>query len=248
MERPPLNEVEFSVLLWGNLMKGLRQLFAKIIASNPDCPKNVVIGSLHWKRLVSPTEVDDSKQQHSGEGNSKRAFTLYAFTDDMELFELVTMSGKTAGPENTGRTTDDSEYDSSEHTHIKCDGIKRDIIKLDGIKREDIKLDGIKHTSIKSHGVNSLQYSKPDVLAFVQAVNDENPIHRTAHPIVPGCLLLEGIIHRLQEQNQNPTDIYMRFKLPVYGGDVVELVEESKGRYKLHGLVQGRTVFVVKWQ
>ena len=213
MERPPLNEVKFSISPWGTLMKGLRQLFTKIIASNPDCPKNVVIGSLHWKRSVSPTDVDNSKQQHGGEGNSKRAFTLYASTDDMELVELVTMSGKIAGPEDTGKLTDDNNQDRN-----------------------------------KESGVNSLQYSESDVLTFVQAVNDENPIHHTAHPIVPGCLLLEGIIHQLQEQNQNPTDIYMRFKLPVYGNDVVELVEEPKGRYNLHGLVQGQTVFVVKWQ
>lgn len=234
-------------------MKELRQLFTKIIALNPDCPKNVVIGSLHWKQSASPTKVDKSEQQSSGEGNSKRAFTLYASTDNMELVELVTMSAKIAGPENTGpentgRPTDDSEYDSSEHTHIKCDGIKHDVIKLDGIKREDVKLDGIKHTRIKSHGVNSLQYSESDVLEFVQTVNDENPIHRTAHPIVPGCLLLEGVMAWIEAQNQNPKDIYMRFKLPVYGDDVVELVEEPKGRYNLHGRVQGQTVFVVKWQ
>ena len=94
---------------------------------------------------------------------------------------------------------------------------------------------------------NGLQYNASQILQFVRSVNDENPIHRTTHPIVPGCLLLEGLMEWLHGRNHMPTDIYMRFKLPVYADEVVELVEQPTGRYNLHGLVQGRTVFMVKW-
>lgn len=233
-------------------MKGLRQLFTKIIEENPYCPKNVVIGSLHWKRLEASAEVDNSKQ-HAGEGNSKRleevgskrTFTLYAATDDMELVELVTMNNQvstTVEVMNKRKSVETAMIQSDGTTE---DGEPREVEHNNTSK--NISQNTSKNGRVKTQGVNSLLYSGSDVLDFVCAVNDENPIHRIAHPIVPGCLLLEGVKAWLEAQNQNPTDIYMRFKLPVYGDDVVELVEEPKGRYNLHGLVRGRTVFVVKW-
>lgn len=221
-------------------MKGLRQLFTKIIEENPYCPKNVVIGSLHWKRLEASAEVDNSKQ-YAGEGNFKRAFTLYAATDDMELVELVTTNNQVSP---TAEVMKNGE--SIETSRVQRDGANEDNKPHEAVNNNAGK-DSTKNDRLKPHRANSLQYSQSDVLDFVLAVNDKNPIHRTAHPIVPGCLLLEGVMAWLEVQNQNPADIYMRFKCPVYGDDVVELVEEPKGRYNLHGLVRGRTVFVVKW-
>lgn len=236
-------QVYMAYIIAGGFMTELRQLFTKIIASYPDCPKNVVIGSLHWKRLASMTNIGkeaaiaqtfedrdarDAQRatQNFGEGNSKRAFTLQAVEHGMELVELVTPVHKASKfmPDAIAKVSEPVPDATTKVSEFVPDA-----------------------TTKVSETTDGLQYSASQILQFVRSVNDENPIHRTNHPIVPGCLLLEGLLEWLHSRHQNPTDIYMRFKLPVYADEVVELVEQPTGRYNLHGLVQGCTVFMVKW-
>lgn len=42
-------------------------------------------------------------------------------------------------------------------------------------------------------------FTQPDILRFVDAVGDTNSIHRTAHAVVPGLLMVEWMLGNLQE-------------------------------------------------
>ena len=82
-------------------------------------------------------------------------------------------------------------------------------------------------------------FTRQEVLDFVEAVGDTNPIHRTEQPVVPGLLLLETIKAGLPE---NLDVLELSFRNAVFSGDPLELVVEGN---QLE--VKGRCVFVTGW-
>ena len=80
-------------------------------------------------------------------------------------------------------------------------------------------------------------FSHLDILRFVEAVGDTNPIHRKNHAVVPGLLMVKWMLENLFEHGDfektkecKELKCQFRFKKPVFAGDKlhVELPMEHK--------------------
>lgn len=90
-----------------------------------------------------------------------------------------------------------------------------------------------------SHGETWRAFSRDEILAFVEAVGDENSLHRQAVPIVPGLLLLSAILDRFPEIRS----LEMRFFHPLYAGEAVTLFPVEKG---MLGMADGEEKFLCR--
>jgi len=66
-------------------------------------------------------------------------------------------------------------------------------------------------------------FTAAEIAAFVRTAGDDNPIHGTAQPVVPGLLILQW----LQAELPTAAGISIRFLQPLYGGDAVSLYKMS---------------------
>ena len=89
------------------------------------------------------------------------------------------------------------------------------------------------------HGETWRAFSREEILAFVEAVGDENSLHRQAVPIVPGLLLLSAILDRFPEIRS----LEMRFFHPLYAGEAVTLFPVEKG---MLGMADGEEIFLCR--
>lgn len=69
-------------------------------------------------------------------------------------------------------------------------------------------------------------FSKEEILKFVVDVNDENPIHRTEQPLVPGCLLVESWV-RDKVPSENEMSLSFRFHGGVYSDECTYIIEAN---------------------
>lgn len=69
-------------------------------------------------------------------------------------------------------------------------------------------------------------FSAEEILEFVNATNDENPIHRTEHPLVPGCLLVESWI-RDKVRGNSDVSLSFRFYGGVYSNESTYIIEDD---------------------
>lgn len=79
-------------------------------------------------------------------------------------------------------------------------------------------------------------FSREDVLEYVNAVRDPNPIHRGDIPIVPGMCLMEAIKNSLPA---GATELSLAFRNTVFAGEEL-MLETAGGEIKL----SGREVFI----
>ena len=64
-----------------------------------------------------------------------------------------------------------------------------------------------------------MAFTTADVRAFVQAVDDTNPLHEGERPLVPGLLIMETVLKRLDDCKK----LSMKFTMPVFAGQKVEM-------------------------
>ena len=67
-------------------------------------------------------------------------------------------------------------------------------------------------------------FTAAEILSFVDAVYDKQPIHRTAEPVVPGLLILWKIWQEFATSH-----VTIQFHSPVYAGQPVSLLETDAG-------------------
>ena len=60
-------------------------------------------------------------------------------------------------------------------------------------------------------GEKTFSFTHSDILRFVDAVGDTNSIHRTAHAVVPGLLMVERMLDRwMKKQPETETDVELQ--------------------------------------
>ena len=66
-------------------------------------------------------------------------------------------------------------------------------------------------------------FSPQEIIDFVDSVGDQNEIHRSACPVVPGLFLLQQIAAELSLANQ----LELRFLQPLYAGQMVSIHKDK---------------------
>lgn len=100
-------------------------------------------------------------------------------------------------------------------------------LELHVVKPEAQEIDTSRQAGIEENsdiGVGkTISFTHPDILRFVDAVGDTNSIHRTAHAVVPGLLMVEWMLGNLLEkgnltETQDATKLKCRFRFekPVF--------------------------------
>jgi hypothetical protein len=87
-------------------------------------------------------------------------------------------------------------------------------------------------------------FTKEEILDFVNDVNDENPIHRTDHPVVPGCLTVK-LLH--DGPCRGMSSIHVRFHEPCFAGEEVYLAPGAKDN-TLNGMTKDRLLFTAAYK
>lgn len=105
-------------------------------------------------------------------------------------------------------------------------------------------------------------FSKSEILSFVSATGDFNPIHQGEHPVVPGLLIMEKLIleKTIMEKLNLQTDIghigifdlmhsfIIRFRTPLYADEPVRLVShKASGRMDGYRGSDGVELFSCKY-
>lgn len=75
--------------------------------------------------------------------------------------------------------------------------------------------------------VGAMSFTRAEIKDFIDETGDRNPIHRTACPVVPGLLIL----HRFLSLRSAVTALQMRFYVPVYAGDRIDLMRHASMVY-----------------
>ena len=85
-------------------------------------------------------------------------------------------------------------------------------------------------------------FSKSQILSFVSATGDFNPIHQGEHPVVPGLLILEKLILDFMHS------FIIRFRTPLYADEPVRLVpHKASGRMDGYRGSDGVELFCCKY-
>lgn len=85
-------------------------------------------------------------------------------------------------------------------------------------------------------------FSKSEILSFVSATGDFNPIHQGEHPVVPGLLIMEKLILDLMHS------FIIRFRTPLYADEPVRLVpHKASGRMDGYKCSDGVELFSCKY-
>lgn len=71
--------------------------------------------------------------------------------------------------------------------------------------------------------IGELRFTRADIADFLAVTGDQNPIHRTEQPVVPGMLIL----HRFLEAHIGVTGLQMKFYAPLYTDECVSLVRHD---------------------
>lgn len=87
-----------------------------------------------------------------------------------------------------------------------------------------------------SEGKAWRNFSYDDVIKYVDAVGDPNPLHRSAHPVVPGMCLMEAVLESLPP---DITELALSFRAAVFTDEDL-LLKAEDGKVELYG----REVFI----
>ncbi|WP_251454526.1 hypothetical protein [Veillonella intestinalis] len=89
------------------------------------------------------------------------------------------------------------------------------------------------------------RFSRSEIIEFVTAVKDGNPIHQQIQAVVPGCLVLEMlekyITHDLNDLAQS---ISVRFRRPTFEDELVSVTCEGS---TIQGYTAEKAVFTCTW-
>lgn len=80
-------------------------------------------------------------------------------------------------------------------------------------------------------GGKTFSFTHSDILRFVDAVGDTNSIHRTAHAVVPGLLMVERMLYMwMRKQPETETDVELKagMKNEMHAGVQVETQNEMQ--------------------
>ena len=82
-----------------------------------------------------------------------------------------------------------------------------------GVLRLTAEADGVESDDVR------LMFTANEVRSFVQDVDDTNPLHEGARPLVPGLLMMETLLKRLDDCKK----LSMKFTTPTFVGQEVEI-------------------------
>ena len=75
-----------------------------------------------------------------------------------------------------------------------------------GVLRLTAEADGVESDDVR------LMFTANEVRSFVQDVDDTNPLHEGARPLVPGLLMMETLLNRFASCHR----LSMKFSVPVF--------------------------------
>ena len=87
-----------------------------------------------------------------------------------------------------------------------------------------------------------MQFNKEDILQFVSAIGDHNPLHQQAPFLIPACLYLDYLRQALP---QKASALSLRFLEPAYAQEKLSLYCHQKGFYLCRGdsiIVKGESI------
>lgn len=90
--------------------------------------------------------------------------------------------------------------------------------------------------------LSNVQFTKADILQFVRAIGDHNPLHQQAPFLIPACLYLDYLRQVLP---QRASALSLRFLAPAYAQDRLSLCCHQKNFYLCKGdiiIVKGEIV------
>ena len=90
--------------------------------------------------------------------------------------------------------------------------------------------------------LSNVQFTKADILQFVRAIGDHNPLHQQAPFLIPACLYLDYLRQVLP---QRASALSLRFLAPAYAQDRLSLYCHQKNFYLCKGdiiIVKGEIV------
>lgn len=98
------------------------------------------------------------------------------------------------------------------------------------------------------HVVAEHVFTKDEILRFVEQVKDENSIHRSQYPVVPGLLIAEWMLaHITENRNMEKVESVInrkyrfRFTNPVIAGETLYMYEtEEKAQKVYYGMTEER--------
>ena len=108
-------------------------------------------------------------------------------------------------------------------------------INVEKSKPEERRMDlhhsvGTEETADTGEG-KTFSFTNSDILRFVDAVGDTNSIHRTAHAVVPGLLMVEWMLDMwMRKQPETETDVELKagMKNEMHAGVQVETQNEMQ--------------------
>ena len=108
-------------------------------------------------------------------------------------------------------------------------------INVEKSKPEERRMDlhhsvGTEETADTGEG-KTFSFTNSDILRFVDAVGDTNSIHRTAHAVVPGLLMVEWMLDMwMRKQPETETDVELKagMKNEMQAGVQVETQNEMQ--------------------
>lgn len=86
----------------------------------------------------------------------------------------------------------------------------------------------------------SFVIDKPEINAYLDAVDDTNSIHRGENPVVPGLCMIEHLWRALNKPL--PLNWDVKFKMPAFAGEQIDIYKNGAS---LDGYCGGRELFTV---
>lgn len=81
---------------------------------------------------------------------------------------------------------------------------------------------------------DALSIKASEVERFINEAEDNNPIHKGEHALVPGLLLLEKVLSFVQEEASCVESYTVSFKRPLYVGETYSIEKENRHYYLLN--------------
>lgn len=81
--------------------------------------------------------------------------------------------------------------------------------------------------------ISEFSVSRQDIDRYQMLSEDSNPIHRGSHAIVPGFLLCNRVLPLVLEQAKLPSRWLVRFHVPVYEGEPLQLYKIADGSWAI---------------
>ena len=102
----------------------------------------------------------------------------------------------------------------------------------------------------KYEKICQITFTSEKILDFVMEVHDDNYIHRTAVPVVPGLYILEKMLSAT-DSFKDSERVVIKFRKPAYAGDIITVAgikTDVTGREKYIGYVTEKGKDYILWE